>query len=480
MKNRPIFPEGFLWGGAIAANQAEGAFDIDGKGLSIADFHAYQSVIHRDDRREDFTLKNTLETLVIDPARYYPKQHGIDFYHTYKQDLKLMRDMGLRCLRTSFNWARIFPNGDEPEPNEQGLRFYDALIAEMVENEIEPVMTISHYEMPVHLVKKYGGWKNRKLVDFYAHFCQVLFARYHRSVKYWITFNQINLLTFNSLGLLQDKNVNMLQATYQAVHHQFMAQALAKKIALQYGPDIQVGTMLSDKIAHPATCKPEDVLFNLRKNQMQFFFSDVAMRGRYPGYASRYFEENDIQIQWQPGDEEILRTYTMDYLSFSYYYTKINDASKNSYEPTDKSKNPYLKESEWGWEIDPLGLRTALNTYYDRYNCPLFITENGLGAKDTVERDGKIYDAYRVRYLNDHLLQIGEALRDGVELIGYCLWSPIDIVSCSSAEMSKRYGCIYVDLDNEGKGSGKRVLKDSYTWYSHVIRTNGACLKSDE
>ncbi|KUO75195.1 MAG: beta-glucosidase [Clostridia bacterium BRH_c25] len=466
------FPGDFLWGGAIAANQAEGAFDVDGKGLSIADFHAHEYKQNRDDRREDFTLKNTRETLTIDHKKYYPKQQGIDFFHTYKQDLSLMREMGLKCLRTSFNWARIFPKGDEIEPNQKGLRFYDQLIDEMLANNIEPVMTISHYELPVHLVKEYGGWGNRKLVDFYVRLCEVLFQRYSNKVEYWITFNQINLLTFNSLGLLQENYDNMLQATYQAVHHQFVAQAMAKKIASKYDK-VMVGTMLSDKIAHPATCKPEDILFNMRKNQMQFLFSDVAMRGFYPGYALRYFADNNINIVFESGDEELLSTFTMDYLSFSYYYTKINDASKNTYEPTDKCKNPYLAASEWGWEIDPLGLRTALNTYYDRYNCPLFITENGLGARDTVDLDGGIHDPYRIRYVNDHLIQMREAIRDGVELVGYCAWSPIDIVSCSSAEMSKRYGFIYVDIDDEGKGSGKRILKDSYFWYRDVIKTNG-------
>jgi|LDZU01.1.fsa_nt_gi 6-phospho-beta-glucosidase len=470
------FPHDFLWGGAIAANQAEGAYDIDGKGLSVADLHAYINKENRDDRREDFSVRNSNESLELNPMYYYPKQHGIDFYHTYKQDLALMQKMHLKCFRTSFQWSRIFPNGDEEKPNEKGLSFYDALIDEMSKNNIEPIMTISHYEMPVHLIKQYGGWANRKLVDFYARFCEVLFDRYHEKVKYWITFNQINLLTFNSLGLLNTHQGNFLEATYQSVHHQLVAQAIAKRTALNYGLDLQVGTMLSDKIAYPATCKPEDILFNLRKNQMQFFFSDVALRGYYPGYAFRYFDENGIKIDFLPGDENLLHTYTMDYLAFSYYYTKINDSTKNSFEPLDKSKNPYLKSSEWGWEIDPLGLRTALNTYYDRYQCPLFITENGFGAKDIVEKDGTIHDAYRIQYIKDHLLQLYEAIKDGVEVLGYCIWSPIDIVSCSSAEMSKRYGLIYVDIDDYGKGSGKRILKDSYFWYRDVIKSNGSIL----
>ena len=474
------FPESFMWGGAIAANQAEGAFDEDGKGLSIADFHFYTEKKEYGSLREDAALKNTKNSLVLDSNRYYPKQTGINFYHTYKEDLELMGRMGLRCLRTSFNWARIFPNGDDPTPNEAGLLFYDRLIDEMIHYGIEPIMTISHYEMPLTLVEKYGGWANRELVGFFARFCEVLFERYHFKVKYWITFNQINLISFNSVGLLREKYDNFLEATYQAIHHQFIAQALAKKIALQYGPDILVGTMLSDKIAYPATCKPEDIIFNLRKNQMQYFFSDVAMRGYYPGYAYRYFEENNINVKFMPGDEDILKTYPMDYLAFSYYYTKINDSARNTFDPVDKSRNPYLKASDWGWEIDPIGLRVALNNYYDRYQCPLFITENGFGARDVVEADGSVHDTYRIQYLADHLQQIAEAIHDGVKVMGYCLWTPIDIVSCGTAEMSKRYGLIYVDIDDKGQGSGKRLLKDSYHWYQKLIKTNGKILKESK
>lgn len=471
------FPQNFLWGGAIAANQAEGAYTAGGKGLSIADFHPYTAEKTYGSLKEDAALKNLTQSLVLDPEKYYPKQSGIDFYHTFRSDLKLMKQMGLQCFRTSFNWPRIFPNGDESQPNEEGLLFYDHLIDEMLALHIEPVMTISHYEMPVNLVTKYGGWANRKLVDFYSRFCEVLFERYYTKVKYWITFNQINLISFNSVGLLRDRNENYLQSTYQAIHHQLVAQALAKKIALQYNSNLMIGTMLSDKIAYPATCKPEDELFSLRKNQMQYFFSDVSMRGHYPGYAFRYFSENGIQVEFASGDEDVLQTYPMDYLSFSYYYTKLNDSSKDSFDPTDKSTNPYLKASDWGWEIDPIGLRIALNNYYDRYECPLFITENGFGARDVVEVDGKIHDSYRISYINDHLVQISEAIQDGVEVLGYCLWTPIDIVSCGTAEMSKRYGLIYVDLDDEGRGSGKRSLKDSYFWYKGVIDTNGESLE---
>jgi len=469
------FPEHFLWGGAIAANQADGGFGLLGKGLSISDFHAYQRKLSRDDRKEDAAVRNDESSLVINPDLYYPKQHGIDFFHTYKDDLRLMQEMGLKCFRTSFDWSRIYPDGDDEQPNEEGLLYYDDLLKTIRSFGMEPVMTLSHHEMPIHLVKKYGGWQNRKLVTFFSRYCETLLERYHSQVKYWITFNQINLLTFNSLGILGNKTENILESTYQGVHHQFVASAMVKRLAAKYQPDgILIGTMISDKIAHPATCKPEDVLFNLRKNQMQFLFPDVQIRGFYPGYAFRYFEEQGLRIVFEPGDEELLSDYQMDFLAMSYYYTKINDSEKNTFAAMDKCSNPYLQKSEWGWEIDPIGLRTALNTYHDRYpDIPLFITENGYGAVDTVAEDGKIHDHYRIDYLREHIAQMKEAVKDGVNLIGYCLWSPIDIISCSSAEMKKRYGCIYVDLDDEGQGTGKRIKKDSFYWYRQVIETNG-------
>ena len=469
---KPHFPENFLWGGAIAANQAEGAALEKGKLLSIADFHPYQYKENRDDRAENSTVTDGRDSLTLREGLYYPKQHGIDFYHTFREDLALMGQMGMKCFRTSFNWTRIFPKGDEHEPNEDGLVFYDELIDAIVDNGMEPVMTISHYEIPVHLVLEYGGWANRKLVDFFVRLSDVLFERYHGKVKYWIPFNQINMTTFNSISLLRENHEKYLQAVYQAVHHQLLAQAEMKRISKKY-PGVLVGTMLSDKAAHPATCKPEDVLFSLRKNQMQYYFSDVAMRGYYPGYAKRFFDECEIELDITQEDEELLGNNTMDYLSFSYYYTKVNSVEHDSFDPSQKSKNPYLKASEWGWEIDPLGLRTALNTYWDRYQCPLFITENGFGARDTISPDGYVHDEYRIKYIREHLVQMAESIADGVNLIGYCVWSPIDIISCSSAEMEKRYGLIYVDLDNHGKGSGKRICKDSYYWYKDAIAKNG-------
>ena len=467
------YPEDFLWGGAIAASQADGGFGEGGKGMSIADFHPYRKVHNRDDRKEDAAIRNDEDALRLDSELYYPKQKGIDFYHRYEEDLAMMEEMGLKAFRTSFDWSRIYPNGDDEEPNEEGLQYYDRLLASVKAHGMEPFMTISHYEMPIHLVKKYGGWMNRDLTVFFERYCRTLFKRYHKIVKYWIVFNQINLLTFNSLGILGNKASNFDEAVYQGVHHQFLACAMAKRASEEY-EGLQVGTMLSDKLAYPATCRPEDMLFNHLKNQMQYFFPDVQLRGFYPPYAFRYFEENQIHLTFGPEDEELLRKYPMDFLSMSYYYTKINDASKNTFAPMDKSRNPYLKVSEWGWEIDPVGLRINLNKYAERYpGVPIYITENGYGAVDVPEQDGSIHDGYRIDYLREHIIQMKKAIQDGVPLKGYMLWTPIDIVSCSSAEMKKRYGLIYVDQDDEGQGSGARSRKDSFYWYQKVIASNG-------
>jgi len=473
---RRSFPEGFLWGGAIAANQADGAFDVGGKGLSIADFHSLREKLGRDDRKEDAAIKSDAASLVTDPNAYYPKRYGIGFYNSFRDDLKLMGEMGMKCLRTSFDWSRIYPDGDNELPNEAGLRYYDELIGTMLELGMEPIMTISHYEMPASLVLRYGGWKDRRLVDLFERYCETLFERYHDKVRYWIVFNQINMTTFNSLGILDDGSGNFEEKVYQGVHHQFLACAKAKRAAMKYKGSLMIGTMLSDKIAHPATCRPEDVLFSLKKNQMQFLFPDVQLRGFYPGYAFRYFEDNGLYIRFEDGDEELLDKYRMDFLSLSYYYTKVNDSSRDSFNASDKSVNPYLGKSTWGWEIDPLGLRTCLNTYGDRYpRVPIMITENGLGAEDTLI-DGEIHDDYRISYLHEHIKQMSEAIADGVNLTAYCMWSPIDIVSCSSAEMKKRYGLIYVDLDDLGRGTGKRYRKDSFYWYQRVLGSNGRIL----
>lgn len=462
------FPKDFLWGGAIAANQAEGAWDVDGKGPSIADIEILPEVYSRKTVVGFQHSKEDIEKALADQEGYYPRRSAIDFYHTYKEDLALMKEMGFRCLRTSFNWARIYPNGDEETPNEAGLKFYDDLIDEMLKDGIEPIMTISHYEMPIGLVMK-QGFLNPDSIDHFVKLCKTLFERYKDKVTYWILINQINSLggwgEFSSLGLLEGYDQ---QDVYQATHHQFVACAKATKIAHEINPSMKIGMMLGDDTRYPATCKPEDVFATTQLNQMcQYFYSDVLCRGEYPGYAIRYFHEHDIHLNVTEEELALLKAYTADFLSFSYYSTKIVNAD----DPSD-TDNPYLEKSIWGWAVDALGFRNSFNQYWDRYHMPMFIAENGLGALDEVV-DGAIHDDYRIAYLKSHIEAMKEAIKDGVEVFGYASWGPIDIISCSQGEMSKRYGYIYVDLDDRGKGTGKRLKKDSFYWYQNVIQTNG-------
>lgn len=467
------FPKNFLWGGAVAANQLEGAYDVGGKGLCIADINEYLKDV-------DITQKYNLEvdTAFIEEAlkstdKIFPKRWGIDFYHTYKDDLKLLAELGLKTFRTSINWARIFPNGDDLEPNEEGLQFYDDLIDEIIANGMEPMLTISHYEMPLNLTTKYNGWYSREVIDFFETYCQVLFDRYASKVNLWIIVNQINLIvheSFNHLGVAADKVDDLMSAKYQAVHNEMVSCARATRYAHEHYPEIQIGMMLCGGPSYPATCKPEDVLANMRHSQMEYFYSDVLLRGTYPGYAFRFFEDRDIHVVFGENDVEDLKN-TCDFFSFSYYYTRI--CSKETFENGNESvRNKELPANPWGWTIDPLGLRYMLNEFYDRYQKPIYITENGVGYYDELV-DGKVHDAYRVDYYRAHIEQMKEAIKDGVDLRGYYAWGPIDIISCSSNEMSKRYGFIYVDQDDLGNGSKKRIKKDSFEWYQKVIQTNG-------
>ncbi|OIJ21268.1 6-phospho-beta-glucosidase [Anaerobacillus alkalidiazotrophicus] len=467
-KIEKTFPENFLWGGAVAANQLEGAYNVGGKGLSTAD-------VSPDGILYPFDETMTKLNLYHD---------GIDFYHRYKEDIALFAELGFKCFRTSIAWTRIFPNGDELEPNEEGLKFYDDLFDEMLKYNIEPVVTISHYEMPLGLVKNYGGWKNRDLIGFYEQFAKTVLERYKDKVKYWMTFNEINVVLhapFTGGGLVFEEGENKKNSMYQAAHHQFVASALAVKACHEINPEAKIGCMIASMLTYPYTCNPEDAFAAMEQDRKTLFFSDVQARGIYPGYMKRYFKENDITIVMEEGDEDILKQYPVDYIGFSYYMSFVASTAPEDLEKADGNllngvKNPYLQSSEWGWQIDPKGLRTVLNQLYDRYQKPLFIVENGLGAVDVVEEDGSIQDDYRIDYLHAHLKEAKEAIADGVDLIGYTSWGPIDLVSASTAELKKRYGFIYVDRDNEGNGTFNRVKKKSFDWYKNVIATNGASL----
>lgn len=479
MHNVPTgFPNNFLWGGAVAANQLEGAWDIDGKGMSIADINEFRDDIAIDKKCNEEVDSSYIEEAISSTDRMFPKRWGIDFYHTYKQDLRLLAGMGFKTFRTSIDWARIFPHGDDPEPNEAGLRFYDDLFSEMLKLGMEPMITVSHYEMPLNLTRgAYLGWYSRTTIDLFTRFCQTVFDRYADKVRYWILVNQINLIgheSFNHLGVASDRVEDLASAKYQAVHNEMVACARATRYAHEHHPNMQIGMMLCGGPSYAATASPEDQLAALKHNQMEYFYADVLLRGEYPGYAYRFFKDHNLHVEVSEGDLDDLQN-TADFFSFSYYYTRMITAESYA-EGNEAVRNPLLPASDWGWSIDPIGLRILLNEFWDRYHKPIFITENGIGAYDSVEPDGSIHDPYRIDYLRAHIEQIREAIEDGVDVRGYYAWGPIDLVSCSSSEMSKRYGFIYVDLDDYGHGSGKRALKDSYAWYRKVIATNGADL----
>lgn len=467
------FPEDFLWGGAVAANQLEGAYDLDGKGLCVADINEFRDDIAIEKKSNGEITTSYIKHALEDTEGIYPKRWGIDFYHTYKEDLKLLSELGLKSFRTSINWARIFPNGDDMEPNEAGLKFYDDLFDEVIKNGMEPMITVSHYEIPLNLTLNYKGWYSREVIEFFERYCKTVFDRYNGKVKYWILINQINLIaheSFNHLGVAEDVVDDLNSAKYQAVHNEMVACARATKYAHEKYPHMQIGMMLCGGPEYAATCKPEDVLATLRHNQMEYFYSDVLLRGVYPGYAFRFFEENNIHVEFGETDEEDFK-HTADFFSFSYYYTRI--CSKESYENgNEANRNESLPANPWGWTIDPTGLRILLNEFYDRYQKPIYITENGVGYYDKIE-GGQVHDPYRVDFYRDHIKQMKEAIKDGVDLRGYYAWGPIDIISCSSSEMSKRYGFIYVDYDDYGKGTGMRLKKDSFDWMKKVITSNG-------
>lgn len=478
------FPEGFLWGGATAANQLEGGYNLGGKGLSTADMIPFIPKDERDgDNAVHITSDQFEEAFKEDFKKLYPKRWGVDFYHHYKEDIALFGEMGFKTFRLSISWARIFPNGDDLQPNEEGLQFYDNIFDELAKYNIEPLVTLSHYEMPAALVQKYNGWIDRKVVNMFTKYAETVFKRYRNKVKYWLTFNEINaiaLAPYNGGGLITDRFENIEQAIYQALHHQFIASATAVKLCREINPNAKVGCMLARLETYPETCNPQDVLKTLKQEQMNFFYTDVQVRGYYPNFIKEYFRENDINIIMEDTDEDILLQNKVDYISFSYYMSLVESAGPHGERAPGNLfsglKNPYLESSDWGWQIDAVGLRVTLNKLYDRYQVPLFVVENGLGAIDTPDDNGMIQDDYRINYLREHIVQMREAISDGVELMGYTSWGPIDIISVSTSEVSKRYGFIYVDIDDYGNGSFKRTKKKSFDWYKEVINSNGQVL----
>lgn len=483
------FKEGFLWGGATAANQLEGGSNIDGKGLSVSDVYTFDSNLdkaHWTDQWHMMTHAQVEEALNPDSDKNYPKRRGIDFYSNYKDDIKMFADMGFKCYRMSLAWTRIYPNGNESDANEGGLSFYDKVFDELLKYNIEPIVSLSHYEMPLALVEK-GGWLNRNVIDMYVKFCSTVFKRYRDKVKYWMTFNEINCVKHHpyvSLGVIEEGYENIEQAKYQGAHHQFVASSMATKLCHEIIPESKVGCMISYQLLNPYSCNPKDVLETMWAQRASLFFSDVQALGEYPAYTNRMFEEKGVDINIGDGDLDIIKDHTVDYVSFSYYMSSAIAHNTEQLEGaignliTGGIKNPYLESSAWGWQIDPIGLRIALNQLYDRYHLPLFVAENGLGAVDVPDENGYVVDNYRIEYLSKHIEQIGEAIKDGVNVFGYTSWGCIDMISASTSQISKRYGYIYVDLDDNGNGSGKRTPKKSFEWYKQVIKSNGENLEN--
>ncbi|WP_448061246.1 glycoside hydrolase family 1 protein [Cellulomonas hominis] len=482
---RPVFPSGFLWGGALAANQCEGAWNIGGKGLSVADATTHKPDLDPTDYQaaHSITTADIEAAIAYEGTGIYAKRRGNDFYHRYLEDLDLMQEMGFKTLRVSIQWTRLFPTGQEQEPNPEGVAFYHRLFRAMVERGIEPLVTLHHYEQPLALSVHRRGWYDREMIDLFLRFCRVCFTEYSTYVRYWLTFNEIDSIfrhPFTTAGIVLDQfgSLDGEQVIYQALHHQLVAAAQAAILMRELAPGAQMGCMLTRTLHYPMTCHPEDCLIAQRTNRENYLYSDVQVLGEYPRWLLNEWERKGISVQMGQADLDAIRAGTVDFVSFSYYMSMVSTRDdtampKVSGNLTSGAKNPYLEVTEWNWQIDPQGLRFSLIDLYDRYRLPLFIVENGVGAKDQLV-DGTVQDQYRIEYFRQHISQIGLAIAEGAVVMGYTPWGCIDIVSMSTCQMSKRYGFVYVDADDAGGGSYDRFRKRSFSWYQRVIATNGA------
>lgn len=486
--NKMGFPKNFMWGGATAANQCEGAWNADGKGMTVSDACTagtvstprYTTYLTKDGVPGKAGMFDTLpegaHRAVLD-GYYYPYHEGIDFYHRYKEDIALFAEMGFKIFRMSIAWTRIFPNGIEEEPNQAGLDFYRNVFEELKKYNIEPLVTIFHYDLPAYLEEELGGWSNRELIGHFERYARVLFKEYNGLVKYWLTFNEINSPILLRNYLPNYSNAKVGQAL-QVLHNQFVASARAVRAAHEINPEMMVGSMLAGICSYPLTCNPSDVLATQKRVQDDFYYCcDTMARGEYPYFAQRLWDEYDVKLTTEPQDFVDLKEGKVDMITFSFYSTGCVTVDENAEKAkgnfTSGAKNPYLQYSEWGWSIDGQGLRYFLNELYGRYQLPLMVVENGLGAVDVLEEDGSIHDPYRIAYTKEHVLAMKDAIADGVNLIAYTYWGCIDLVSASTGEMKKRYGFIYVDRNNDGSGTMKRYKKDSFYWYQKLIASNG-------
>ena len=470
----------FLWGGALAANQCEGAYLEDGRLPSSCD-------LLPDAANGRWDVLHHPKDILKKKFAYYPSREAIDFYHRYKEDIRLLAECRIKALRLSISWTRIFPTGLEDEPNEKGLAFYENLFKECLKYGIEPIVTLCHFDVPVHLIREYGGWRSRIMIDLYTKYAKAVFERYKGLVRYWLTFNEINMIThipYLGGGLLVDKGDDDFdQVVYNAAHYQLLASAKAVEIARSIDPDMKVGCMMAAGSFYPYSCRPEDVMEATLCNRKNYIFIDVQMNGEYSSFARKYLEKLGVELDIGNGDCDLLKNNTCDFIGFSYYSSRListdpellkNKADGNAITTL---RNPYLQITRWGRQIDPIGLRVTMNDLYDRYKKPIFIVENGLGVDDVLENE-EIHDDYRIRYIEEHINQMNKAIdEDGVECLGYLVWGIIDLVSAGGGEMDKRYGLVYVDKHNDGSGSLNRYKKDSFYWYKKVIAPNGEDLK---
>lgn len=498
---KSVFPENFLWGGATAANQIEGAWDVDGRGPAVSD---YAVLLNKETRAKtgvveggplNAVTRQSLAERLEHPEKYdFPKRRGIDFYHTYESDIALLGEMGFKVFRMSISWSRIFPNGDDAQPNEAGLAFYDRVFDCCRAHGIEPMVTLSHFDMPLHLAVEYNGFASRHTVDAFEHYAETVFRRYRGKVRYWMTFNEINHVYANPCtcdGVIWDEPqgggnpyAGHWPEKFQVAHNQLVASAKACIKCHEIDPEATIGNMLCRLENYAETPKPEDELQVLFEDHFNWFFTDVQAKGEYPYYIKRFFRDYGVAIEMEPGDEDILRRGTIDYISISYYMTYImRYKGKTSPEPSGsllaEIKNPYLELTEWGWPIDPIGLRITLNHIYDRYHLPIFISENGSGIATEPDENGRVHDDAHIAYMKGHVEQLAEAIRDGVDVFGYAWWGPIDVVSSGTGEMYKRYGQIHVDLDDYGHGSGARTRCKSFWYYKKLIASNGMDTEND-
>jgi 6-phospho-beta-glucosidase len=490
------FPENFLWGGATSAAQIEGGRCLDGKGLSHLDY-----VYYRGPKGFcNFVLKNDYEYAKEHEAELnFPNRRGIDFYHRYKEDIALFAEMGFKSFRMSVSWTRLFPTGKEEKPCPEGVEFYHNVFRELRKYNIEPLVTMIHYEMPIGFIDEFDGWLSDKIVPYCFKYMKFLIDEYKDEVKYWLTFNEINMVTAvpylgggiildryeqlaipnfaKGMQLSQEASRKWDQKSHQALHHQFIASAMIVKYAHDTAPNCLIGNMFNLHHLYPETPSPGDALRAHQESEFNMFFCDVMAKGYYPAWILSYYKRNGIDIKWYDNYEEILANGKVDFISLSYYLSSVVTADPERQEKIGqfirRLKNPYLPDSEFGWQIDPTALRISLNELRDRFNLPIYIVENGLGAFEELNEEKTVHDNYRISYLRSHIEAIADAIEDGVDVIGYTPWGCIDLVSCSLVSMSKRYGFIYVDADDEGNGTYDRFKKDSFYWYKKVIASNG-------